>query len=200
MPKESITLIPTPVSVVGQPQNQTIMFHGQTVTKGEAERYARTAEGLGASGLATALNSVLNAESSLDRFRTFLAENGCPVYDDKQVAEYLFQHRPWFRRPVWVPVNAGSKGVQYGYLIRYNGARIRTANDMSLYARPIPEPVLIKMQTLKKYDYSIQFFVSDFARGEDVQRLMDRDPFLAVQQSTNWAVIERWDEPTFRMK
>jgi hypothetical protein len=72
------------------------------------------------------------------------------------------------------------------------------------YERPIPYPVLqtiqgIQMHCGNRRSVAIPvFIVSDVTNEADFYR--DPDPFLACLWSTDIVVIERWDEPSFRME
>jgi len=63
------------------------------------------------------------------------------------------------------------------------------------YAKPIPEHALVKMATLReRYQDEVRFLVTD------VEEIKNIDPFLIVVFQKEKFVIDKWDEPGFKLK
>lgn len=117
-------------------------------------------------------------------FRNFLAENGICVYPADKVRKYLNRIKPWDTDVRWVGLNGGTLN---GHFTDY------TYWDQQVgYSKKIPKPVLITMAKIKEAFPNVSFWVSDFS-------VPDADPFLAAQIEGEFFIIERWDEPGFRM-
>lgn len=123
-------------------------------------------------------------------FRQFLADNGLPVYSHAAVRAYLKRICPLFRKPVWVEIATGTvRDIDFRWELRTYGWRE--------YDSPIPDVVLRTVIKIRTAYPSATFWVSDFRRAE-AYAPAGGDPFLGVQISDEFFIIERWDEPAFR--
>ena len=117
------------------------------------------------------------------QFEGFLAENGICQYDIRTVRKYLNKICPTGYTVIWVGIDGGALFTDF----------TRYARHYSPYAKPIPDVVLMTIVKIRENYPKSEFFVSDFAR------IPKGDPFLAVKVNEKFYVIERWDEPGFRM-
>lgn len=108
-------------------------------------------------------------EQKAAKLRQFLSENGICVYDSIKVGAYMFANTPRGKRWDW-------------YIVRD-------------YDKPIPEAVLITAGKIKDAFPEAVFQVTD------IRDMRDPDPFMrvTVDNGSTWFIIERWDEPAFRM-
>lgn len=106
-------------------------------------------------------------------FRRFLSENGICVYDADTVWNYMNSITPNGFGWMWV----STRRVENGYW----------------YVKPIPTPVLMTMAKIRERYPEARFDVTD------IQRMPKGDPFLRVDIHGETLIIERWDEPGFRM-
>lgn len=106
--------------------------------------------------------------------RRFLAENGIAVYSESRVIRYMESITPSGHRWYWYRVGQEHHGI-------------------GLYKKPIPAPVLMTMAKIREAFPEVRFEVTD------IEELPKGDPFLRAGQHGTWFIIERWDEPGFRM-
>jgi len=139
------------------------------------------------------------------RLRIFFAENGICVYPYEKVFSYLDSKygKPygWSRNWGWRPLRKqdvkrvfiGEVSGHYEGLYQKNG---HVLNQNENYVAAVPTPVLRTVEKIAEAFPDVHFFVSDqLGRGDRT-----RDPFLAVMvQNMQPLVVERWDEPAFRM-
>ena len=130
-------------------------------------------------------------------FQRFLAESGLPCYNHDEVHTYLLRKAPFDtnnRRmfPVWVNIaHCDYDAKRYAYNTA-TGSYESSRTDSS-YRKAIPEAVLMTIVKIKNEFPTAEFFVSDYATQKPV------DPFLMVRYENVMYIIERWDEPSFRM-
>src|SRR5262245_22103989 len=135
---------------------------------------------------------VANYSKAVDdvEFPRFLAENGIAVFNTRKVQDYLERMCPRGKRVQWVSTkrSATIRNTDIG-----GDHYVWERNAPEAYSKPIPEPVLMTMVKIReKYDLA-EFFISDFTETPA------GDPFLAVVFNDKEYIIERWDEPGFRM-
>lgn len=147
-------------------------------------------------------------------FQRFLSERGVSVYDRAKVSAYLdAQYGPPKARPGngavatwgWRPLTPGNSPIDSddgavatawgGGFVSWNW----TANGSLMagvepYQKPIPMPVLLTAQAIKRAFPDARFYVSDEVHERDAIR----DPFLLVRFEGVSYIVERWDEPSFR--
>lgn len=139
----------------------------------DENRYRELAEKAGFSGAEQAILVQQRTMRSHD-LRKFLAKNGICVYPEKKVIAYMNSITPRSHDWGWRPLKAG----------RY-----------ASYAKPIPEVVLMTIVKINECFPDAVFEVTDItARPKG-------DPFLRVRiaNTSDNFIIERWDEPKFRM-
>ena len=115
----------------------------------------------------------LDRQDTDTKLQHFLSENGIAVFPYNRVAAYMEK-------------------------LRYrSGGRWRWVSLLA-YNNAIPQEVLWTIGKIRESLPHVYFYISEFER--------DPDPFLAVSvyplpqiTNTNTYVIERWDEPGFRM-
>lgn len=157
-----------------------------TLERSEIDEYARLSKELGISSPAV----------RVEELKAFFAENGITVYPLEKVDAYLREKvrtetksegHVWVWRPLRERdgvVNQQSRFSGYGH----------GDGQERVYAKPIPLPVLMTVKKIQDAFPEAQFHASDYA-------VRKPDPFLAVM-IPGWFelfVIERWDEPGFRM-
>lgn len=123
-----------------------------------------------------------SAEREIAKFRAFLNENNIPVFLESSVVRYMGSVTPPGRDWTWV--SAGE------------------------YDRPIPYPVLRTMARIRETYPEARFEISE------ITKVPKPDPFLRVgiqplqpgpyeprtrAYPDEWFIIERWDEPAFRV-
>jgi hypothetical protein len=101
-------------------------------------------------------------------FRAFLAEAGHGMYSGKAVIRYMNHITPPDCSWHWV--------------------------TMRSYRKPIPVPVLMAMATIREAYPEVLFEITD------IYYRPKGDPFLrcSIDGGSDWIIIERWDEPSFR--
>lgn len=170
-----------PIAVMDEPERET-------PTPG----YSELAQRAGFANWRQAIEGSTQEKDARD-FRRFLAAEGICVFETEKVFAYLLKIRPEGKEIIFHRVNASG----FMQLMKYVGLTpLMTAlSDLArtCYAKPIPEPVLMTMATIRERYPRADFFVSDFV---DVPK---GDPFLAVRYADQFFIIERWDEPGFRM-
>lgn len=141
--------------------------------------YLELSQRAGFSGARAAL-SAQQAERDKARhiqaLRECLAENGICVYDNAKVERYMNSITPPDHRWYWLPLSSSSSV----YL-------------REIYTKPIPKAVLLTMMKIREAIPQAEFEVTD------IQEMPKGDPFLRVGLHRQWFIIERWDEPGFRM-
>ena len=115
-------------------------------------------------------------------FEKFLAENGICVYTHAKVRSYLGSLCGTEQSPMWWGVSGG---------ILWDDFTNTGLGTRPPYDKPIPVPALETMATIRDKFPDVLFWVSHIS---DVI-----DPFLAAQINNKFYIIERWDEPGFRM-
>ena len=125
-------------------------------------------------------------EIAVARLAQVLAELGISRYSMADVHRYM-------------TAMAARKGVAWSWLPARACDKTRIAHRIAdtVYSEPIPLPVLMTMNALvERLGDEVRFKIAAFATPK-------ADPFLAVHPAgstdiTDWFVIERWDEPSFR--
>jgi len=163
-------------TLFGPPLKQEIeKTEGITVDREEYLKLARAAGFAGAESAAT----VLDTKKRTVMLRDWLAENGITVYPAKSVIRYMDSITPKGKEWFWSPVNANA-------MSRFSG---------EYYNKPIPAEVLMVMGKIRDSFTDIAFEVTDMRNVEHP------DPFLRcrIKGDDEAFIIERWDEPKFRM-
>lgn len=107
--------------------------------------------------------------------RLFLAKNGICVYDERKVYQYMDSITPFKHRWYWACVSANAHGE-------------------ASYKKIIPPAALMTMTKIRDAYRDVMFEVSD------ITEIPKGDPFLRCSlDGKEWFIIERWDEPGFRM-
>jgi hypothetical protein len=159
----------------------------------ETQEYARIAQAIG-------WNS--NAVFEL-KVRNFLDREGIDIYPYDKVETYLddqFGHwSEWCnygRKWLWRPLRDVDFGLHLSRdLEERNGSILSHQTDS--YDGAIPFPVLVTVEKLATQFPDLKFYVSDVPNQKD--RPQD-DPFVGIAaRGMQLLVIERWDEPSFRM-
>lgn len=128
--------------------------------------------------------------SEVLRFRRFLAENGICVYDPWRVEKYMDSITP--RKHIWRWLDTDREsGADEDP--RINPAVVGFIDLRPLYSKPIPEAVLLTMARIRAE------FTGAWFQVTDITEQPKGDPFLRVILHDAWYIIERWDEPGFRM-
>ncbi len=104
------------------------------------------------------------------KLRRFLAANGITVYNDNRVNTYMNSITPTNHRWRWNEVNGSGN-----------------------YSEPIPQAVLMTMAKIREAFPSVLFEITEIY---DVPK---GDPFLRCGIGEEKFIIERWNEPGFRM-
>ena len=128
-------------------------------------------------------------QARLARFRAFLAENGICIYDFKKVRKYLRRLCPSDRQQVW----CGFDGNILDADLTNDSWAKRHYDRIGGYTKPIPEVPLMTLAKIRAEFPQAVGYVSDFLE------VPKGDPFLAVMFEGAFFIIERWDEPGFRM-
>jgi len=105
----------------------------------------------------------------VQELRLFLANSGITVFPEHSVERYMNSITPRGYRWKWVALDS--------------------------YTRAIPAPVLLTIKSIKDAFRDARFCITD------IEAIPDPDPFLQVhiRHSAQMFIIERWDEPGFRM-
>ncbi len=204
---------PKPTALTVQEAKQIEIPGYGVLTLEDALDYKKRTEDLKL-GISSVVGQHITNAIATAKWKTFLAENGCTIYDKVQVHRYLQRRCPNNYAPCWI--NAGSGAATRPWSMLSNGSVLENPYAMSMtYTKVIPIEVLEILAKLRadlsvrSDKYSLQPFnvyVSDFVQTEAIDGKFD--PFLAVGNiGTNhanpdnvWFIIERWDEPAFRMR
>ena len=167
---------------------------------GDSKSYKKLSE------MAGGVTCIPKDNEARTEFLRFLQEHEMVIYPYGQVYDFMDN--------LVAELNGGSKlsgkmqrffaGRKYCWVLRcaterdvkiahpsYMGQGIRNAT----YAKPIPEHALVKMATLReRYQDEVKFFVTDVAEIKNL------DPFLVVIFQEEKFVIDKWDEPGFKLK
>lgn len=147
-------------------------------------------------------------KANTEIFEQFLAENGIMVYDRAKVKRYLnrqYGRTRWGYRALRSRDNASGLGhfiasdgtIDNGsqkWRKRHNGVLLGGTQDVQLYSKPVPYPVLLTVERIGQKFPDATFWVSDEAKR---QLNAVKDPFLLVRYGDKEYIIERWDEPGF---
>lgn len=149
--------------------------------------------------LATKLGTRYRTQLTQEVLERTLAENGIAVYPTSRVSHFMDQKV--------AEMNATTRrGVQ----IRWGWFALRGIDTLGqgrkqftrskLYGRPVPIEVLMTVDKLvEALGSEARFYVADAYR-QRVALPREADPFLAVTAGRlPLYVVERWDEPKFRM-
>lgn len=171
----------------------------------EAE-YRELAKSVGWTGCEAAISMELRP-LRLYEFRKFLAVNGICVFDEKRVREYMDEQVAQVNKKipkrrdgldgrkqwVWSPLDGqpeqAQSSNQWTTFMSIGADFVR----VSRYEKPIPLPVLMTAKTIKDQFPNATFEVTD------ITNVPRPDPFLSVLYEGERFIIERWDEPGFRM-
>jgi len=124
---------------------------------------------------------IASRASTSDQLRNFLSENGICVYDRQRVRRYMDSITPSGSEWIWAP-------------IAYRDPIAPWDIPTAAYRKAIPMPVLMTIAKIREAFPEAEFFVTD------IRRLPKGDPFLSVRMpGEELFIIERWDEPGFRM-
>lgn len=150
--------------------------------------YAKLAQDAGFSGY-YAVQRECERQTNLSRFRKFLAENGICVYDTEKVRKYLHRLCPRGQDVVWCGFDGDTRSE---FFMEDYWA---TQHYLSIggYTKPIPEVPLMTLARIRAEFPQAVGYVSAF------KNVPKGDPFLAVRFEGEFFIIERWDEPGFRM-
>lgn len=173
----------------------------------EAE-YRELAKSIGWTGCDAAISMELRP-LRLYEFRTFLAANGICVFDEKRVREYMDaqveqvnkkipKRRDGMdgrKRWVWAPLDGAPEQPQQREVNTWTSIMFMSVDlaGQTRYEKPIPLPVLMTAKTIKDQFPAATFEVTD------ITNVPRPDPFLSVLYEGERFIIERWDEPGFRM-
>ena len=167
---------------------KTAVFQPETPQMMPAD-YAKLAQDAGFDGY-YAVHHEHVRQTKLFEFRKFLAENGICVYDAKKVRKYLWRLCPSGKSVVWCGLCGDLRNSKFGSIGGFTAQAYREGGG---YAKPIPEVPLMTLARIRVEFPQAEGYVSDFV---DVPK---GDPFLAVRYEDEFFIIERWDEPGFRM-
>lgn len=177
----------------------------------ETQRYMELARSAGLTGVVSEMEAKLKAETDQvtlynksAALRQFLSENGITVYDKSSVENYMERITPQRKRWVWTVATTGVGAT----LPNWEGYTIET------YSKPIPDAVIMTIQKIR------DAFPTSIFEVTDILEVPKGDPFLRVslEETGRWGaesdsekrarvyfkaahsfIIERWDEPGFRM-
>ncbi len=138
-----------------------------------------------------------------------LSHHGVCVYDEAAVTKYLNRVYGWQWpgcRPTWC-WRALRFTDRYDFTAVSRPRRNGLIITKTSYRFPVPMPVLLKVRDLASglRDFRPCFFVSDAYHVSD-EVPPDLDPFLLMvcgrveDDATFRGVVERWDEPAFRVE
>lgn len=160
------------------PQKQALTVESDTIPGADDvqdSEYRELARQAGWDGVEHALAQKTITDRTT-QLRRFLAENGICVYDARAVNRYMKSITPAGKMWSWYDVKR-SEYVERAY-----------------YTKPLPAAVLMTMATIREAFPNIWFQVTD------IHDLPKGDPFLRCFLPGGDAfIIERWDEPGFRM-
>ncbi len=128
----------------------------------------------------------------LHDLKAFLAENGICIYDINSVNKYMNAvvrkinrsaswNRTWWSFLFDVPQK-----------FTWEWRPLSSSQYSRGYQQPIPIPVLMTISKIREAFPYAQFSVTEISQAGG-------DPFLGVHYCGEFFVIERWDEPGFRM-
>lgn len=177
----------------------------------ETQRYLELARSAGLTGVVSEVEKsierevqAVNVYNKSAALRLFLSENGITVYEAGTVERYMGRITPAGHRWHWVVATMGA-AVEYP-----------TINGMKapMYSKPIPDAVILTIQKIR------DAFPTSVFQVTDISQIPKGDPFLRVslEEAGSWSgwstgfgdinmqfdpqesfIIERWDEPGFRM-
>ena len=153
--------------------------------------YEKLARDAGFSGFYKVQHDV-EQQARLSKFRKFLSENGICIYDTEKVQKYLDRLRPSGTDVVWCGLDGRIAAANFKDM-NYNGSTQMYYNRIGGYTKPIPEVPLMTLAKIRTEFPQAVGYVSDF------MYMQQGDPFLAVRYEDEFFIIERWDEPGFRM-
>lgn len=136
------------------------------------------------------------------RLRNFFEEIGICIFPYEKVEAYLDQKFGKCKEPYSSDTTWGWRPLrQVDIDVRNDELFLRKRNGMTLnaeyYHGPIPPPVIMTVEKVAAQFPGAHFFVSDVPTQADRTQY---DPFLAVSApGMNFLVVERWEEPGFRM-
>lgn len=149
-----------------------------------------------------ALSKEQNVASKHAEFMKFLSDSGISHYPMVNVMKYLIKHAPKSQdgrtcKPVWTGMVNTYQQMDWEWFDDWNSGRLRNIGTYAAhYSKPVPYPVLLTISNILEKFHDAQFFVSDY-----VQPAVSKyDPFLMVAYAGQCTVIERWDEPAFRIE
>lgn len=176
----------------------------------ETQDYLALARSAGLTGVASAVENAnklkieeVNRYNASAGLRQFLAENGITVYAAESVRAYMDRITPKGMNWLWVLATTGT-AVK---MPDFRGMKPRT------YTKPIPDVVIMTIQKIR------DAFPTSIFEVTDIVQMPKPDPFLRVGlvddgmwsgwsdgietnvnfQTIESFIIERWDEPGFRM-
>lgn len=155
------------------PEPVTATTYDDTI---DEQEYLKLAKKAGYDATAAIAERQMEIKSCL--LRNFLAENGICVYPENKVIRYMNSVTPAYHRWTWRRVDRSERS-QYGP-----------------YSKPIPEAVLMTMVKIREaFPDGVVFEVTD------IEMMPAGDPFLRVRIKNTQEnfIIERWNEPRFRM-
>lgn len=184
------------IGLIDIPEGELINTAPTQELEAASSEYLNLAKRAGFNGgvdLITSERAKITSAAKLSLFLAFLAENGITRYPNKSVAKYLWSIRPPDCFPYWHPMNGGARRE-----INRDGSVSEGFWQMKQYQKPIPDAVLLTMIKLRegwkeREGREFGFYISDFHDS------IMADPFLAICFENEFIVIERWDEPKFRM-
>lgn len=129
------------------------------------------------------------------KVKIFLAENNICVYPLAKVRDYLDKqfgvhnyHATW----CWCPLRKDDRDANLHN--QHESHRNGHIVDNRRYHGQVPMPVLVTVEKIHHAFPDVHFYVSDAMQRED------GDPFLAITAvGMEMLVVERWNEPSFRM-
>lgn len=124
-----------------------------------------------------------------EKLQGLIASMGLLVYDDKTVRAYMNKMYKKRVRNAWT---GGTTETFWSWV------------ELRSYKSLIPYPVLLTIEAIQKEfkpgkDVGNSLFEATYV---DVRKVVKPDPFLrvSVDRGVTWFIIERWDEPAFRME
>lgn len=150
--------------------------------------------------LANKLGTYAMVDLTQEELERYLAKNHIGVYPMGKVTAYLAsiaakmasKRRTYYgtrtrkAKVVWLP-------------LRYTDIQAAAGKNQRIYTKPVPPEVLMTVEKIvEDLGDRPAFFISDFSMEERVLR-KKVDPFLAISVGSKMYVLERWDEPGFRM-
>lgn len=141
------------------------------------------------------------------QLKRYLIDNNILVFPEDKVSAYMDRITPngfqwfWFATSPAMGNEPDRKKMINFEVMDFNGRQhdglfIGASGKMlacNTYRKPIPIPVLMRMAEIREQFSECRFWVTDIVKVDKP------DPFLMVTLGSERFIIERWNEPSFRI-